>query len=161
MCHGYGAQRAIGDTLDSVMTQIQQFMIANPNEVLAIEFNEYDGDATSMSQAQVQKILKYFTLPNGQSMMWSRSSLTERWPTLSQMINANQRIVVFMGGTYWPIPDPKPGWANQKDAWKKDGFDYCSDDTKPSQLNQSYYSWCQNGPPTDGSYILWQQIDIK
>ncbi|KAF9351422.1 hypothetical protein BGX26_010575 [Mortierella sp. AD094] len=161
MCHGYGAQRATGDTLDSVLTQIVTFMEANPYEVLTVEFNEYDADTTLMSQALVQKIIQYFTLPSGQMMLWPRSSLNEPWPTLRNMILANQRIMIFMSGTYWAIPSPVPAWANQKDTWKLDGFDYTSNDTQPGQLNQSYYAWCDQGPPTDGSFVLWQQIDIN
>ncbi|KAF9174341.1 hypothetical protein BGX20_011689 [Mortierella sp. AD010] len=161
MCHGYGAQRAIGDTLDSVLTQIVTFMNENPYEVLTIEFNEYDGDTTQMSAALVEKVIQYFTLPSGEMMLWPRSSLSEAWPTLRTMILANKRIVIFMSGTYWAIPPPVPTWANQKDTWKLDGFDYCSNDTTPAQLNQTYYAWCDQGPPTDGSFIQWQQIDIN
>ncbi|KAF8972834.1 hypothetical protein BGZ46_010027 [Entomortierella lignicola] len=161
MCHGYGAQRAIGDTLDSVMTQIVNFMDANPYEVVTVEFNEYDGDTTLMSNALVAKIEQYFTLPSGQSMMWPRTSSSEPWPTLRTMILANQRIMLFMSNTYYSIPAPVPAWANQKDQWKLDGFSYSYNDSEPAQLNQSYYNWCQQGPPTDGSYVLWQQIDIN
>ncbi|KAG0009680.1 hypothetical protein BGZ80_002165 [Entomortierella chlamydospora] len=161
MCHGYGAQRAIGDTLDSVLTQIVTFMNENPYEVLTVEFNEYDGDTTLMSAALVEKIIQYFTLPSGEMMLWPRSSLSEAWPTLRTMILANKRIVIFMSGTYWALPSPIPAWANQKDTWKLDGFDYCSNDTTPAQLNQTYYAWCDQGPPTDGSFVQWQQIDIN
>lgn len=161
MCHGNGLTRAIGIPLDSVLSQILQFMLANPYEVLTIEFNENDGDVTALSRIIVAKIIKYFTLPSGELMFWPRSSLSEKWPTLREMILANKRIVVFMGDTYWPIPEPKPTWANQKDTWKKDGFSYTSDDTMPVQLNASYYDWCGKGAPTDGSFVLWQQIDIK
>ncbi|KAF9095670.1 hypothetical protein BGX27_001224 [Mortierella sp. AM989] len=161
MCHGYGAQRAIGVTLDSVMSQIAQFMIANPYEVLTVEFNQFDGDSTIMSRTLVQKILQYFTLPSGESMMWSRSGMDQPWPKLRDMILADKRIMIFMGNSYYPIPDPKPEWAIQKDTWKLDGFSYTSDDTKPAQLNQSYHDWCAKGPPNDGSLVKWQQMDIN
>ncbi|KAF9429118.1 hypothetical protein BGZ76_001792 [Entomortierella beljakovae] len=161
MCHGFGAQRAVGITLDSVLSQVQQFMLANPYEVLTIEFNEYDGDATPMAKFIVDKVLQYFTLPSGQSMLWPRKSLSEGWPTLRNMILADQRIMIFMSGTYWAIPDPKPEWANQKDTWKQDAFAYTNQDTTPAQLNQTYYDYCDKGPVNDGSYILWQQIDIN
>ncbi|ORZ14842.1 PLC-like phosphodiesterase [Lobosporangium transversale] len=161
MCHGYGATRAIGVTLDSVMSQILEFMLANPYEVLTIEFNQNDGDAGVMSKFIVAKILQYFTLPTGQLMMWPRKSLSDPWPKLRDMILSNQRIMIFMGDTYWSIPDPKPEWANHKDTWKLDGFRYTSEDSQPAELNQSYYNWCTKGPPTDGSYVLWQQMDIN
>lgn len=161
MCHGNGGTRAIGVPLDTVMSDILTFMIANPYEVVTVEFNEYDGDVSLVSQAIVAKVLQYFILPTGQSLMWPRTSLSQPWPTLREMILANQRLLLFMGDTYYPIPDPKPEWANQKDTWKQDGFSYTSQDTEPVQLNASYYSWCNQGPPTDGSFIQWQQIDIK
>ncbi|KAF9921258.1 hypothetical protein FBU30_008731 [Linnemannia zychae] len=160
MCHGMGVTRAIGIPLDNVLSQILQFILANPYEVLTIEFNENDGDISTLSRLIVDKIVKYFTV-NGELMFWRRKSLSEPWPTLREMILANKRIVIFLGDTYYPIPDPKPDWANQKDAWKMDGFRYTSDDTMPSQLNESYYSWCGKGAPTDGSFIQWQQIDIN
>jgi hypothetical protein len=136
-------------------------MLANPYEVLTIEFNENDGDVAALSRIIVAKLLKYFDIPGTGLMFWPRSSMTENWPTLREMILANRRIVVFMGDTYYPIPEPKPNWANQKDTWKMDGFRYSSDDTMPSQLNESYYSWCGKGAPTDGGFVQWQQIDIK
>ncbi|KAF9093248.1 hypothetical protein BGX23_003524 [Mortierella sp. AD031] len=122
MCHGNGITRAIGIPLDSVLNQILQFMLANPYEVLTIEFNEYDGNVAQISRIIVAKIVKYFTLPTGELMFWPRSSMSERWPTLREMILANKRIMVFMGDTYYSIPEPKPTWANQKDVWKMDGF---------------------------------------
>ncbi|KAF9090500.1 hypothetical protein BGX29_011437 [Mortierella sp. GBA35] len=161
MCHGNGITRAIGIPLDSVLNQILQFMLANPYEVLTIEFNEYDGNVAQISRIIVAKIVKYFTLPTGELMFWPRSSMSERWPTLREMILANKRIMVFMGDTYYSIPEPKPTWANQKDVWKMDGFRYTSDDTMPGQLNESYYNWCGRGPPNDGSFTQWQQIDIN
>ncbi|KAG9072084.1 hypothetical protein KI688_006308 [Linnemannia hyalina] len=161
MCHGNGITRAIGIPLDSVLSQILQFMLANPYEVLTIEFNENDGDVTTISKLIVAKVIQYFTLPSGELLLWPRSSLSEEWPTLREMILANKRIMVFMSDTYYPIPDPKPTWANQKDTWKKDGFQYTYDDTMPVQLNASYYEWCGQGAPTDGSFIQWQQIDIN
>ncbi|KAF9281404.1 hypothetical protein BGZ88_011623 [Linnemannia elongata] len=161
MCHGNGLTRAIGIPLDSVLSQILQFILANPYEVLTIEFNEFDGDSTAISRLIVAKLIKYFTLPSGELLFWPRSSLSEKWPTLRDMILANKRIMVFMSDTYYAIPEPRPAWANQKDTWKKDGFSYSSDDTKPAQLNASYYDWCGKGAPTDGSFVQWQQIDIN
>ncbi|KAG0258058.1 hypothetical protein BGZ95_005066 [Linnemannia exigua] len=161
MCHGNGITRAIGIPLDTVLSQILTFILANPYEVLTIEFNENDGDVAALSRIIVAKLLKYFTIPGTGLLFWPRSSMTEKWPTLREMILANKRIMVFMGDTYYPIPDPKPNWANQKDTWKMDGFRYTSDDTMPKQLNESYYGWCGKGAPTDGSFIQWQQIDIN
>lgn len=161
MCHGYGSARAIGVTLDSVLSAVLAFMLANPYEVLTVEFNEFDGPQGLMSQALVAKILQYFTLPTGELLMWPRSSLSDPWPTLREMILANKRLMIFMSDTYYSIPEPVPTWANQKDTWKQDGFTYAGAATQPGQLNTSYYNWCQQGPPTDGSYIQWQQIDIK
>ncbi|KAF9585899.1 hypothetical protein BGW38_000170 [Lunasporangiospora selenospora] len=161
MCHGQGLIRALGVSLDSILQQILQFMLANPNEVLTIEFNETDGDIPILSRMIVSKILQYFTLSTGELMFWSRKSISDPWPTLRDMILANKRIMLFFGDTYDPIPDPKPGWANQKNLWKQDGFTYTSQDSMPRELNKTYYDWCAQGPPTDGSYVRWQQIDIN
>ncbi|KAF9955467.1 hypothetical protein BGZ72_003734 [Mortierella alpina] len=161
MCHGNGGLRALGHPLDSILTQILDFMNANPYEVITVEFNENDGDITKLSQMIVEKITRMFKQPSGELMFWSRKDVHEAFPTLRDMILANQRIMLFFGDTYFPIPDPKPAWANHKDTWKQDGFQYTSTDTTPAQLNQSYYEWCTQGPPTDGSYIRWQQIDIN
>ncbi|KAG0197842.1 hypothetical protein BGX28_008653 [Mortierella sp. GBA30] len=161
MCHGNGGLRAIGHTLDSILAQILDFMNANPYEVVTIEFNEYDGDVKLISEMIVKKILKTFTLASGELMFWPRKDVTQAWPTLRDMILANKRILLFFGDTYYQIPDPKPLWANQKDMWKQDGFQYAGADTTPAQLNQTYYDWCTQGPPKDGSYIRWQQMDIN
>lgn len=161
MCHGYGAQRAIGYPLDNILSQILQFLLANPYEVLTIEFNEYDGPAAAVSAIVVQKVLQYFTLPDGQLLMYGRMGLSDPWPTLRQMILANQRLMIFMSDMYYSIPAPVPNWLNMKDWWKQDGFGYTSLDTQPAQLNQSYFDWCTQGPPNDGSFVRWQQIDIK
>ncbi|KAG0258142.1 hypothetical protein BG011_003510 [Mortierella polycephala] len=161
LCHGNGALRALGHPLDSILSQILEFALANPYDVITVEFNEYDGDVALISQMIVSKILKYFTLPTGELMFWPRKDVSEPWPSLRDMILANKRIMLFFGDTYWSIPDPKPEWANQKDLWKKDGFHYTSRDSQPGQLNQSYYDWCTQGPPNDGSFLQWQQIDIN
>ncbi|KAI7820288.1 PLC-like phosphodiesterase [Gamsiella multidivaricata] len=160
MCHGSGVTRAIGITLDSVLNQILQFMLANPYEVVTMEFNEFDGNATVMAKIIHDKVLQYFTLPSGQQLMFSRKSLEEPWPTLRDLILANQRLMIFMSDLYWAL-EPKPEWANQKDTWKQDGFAYTSLDTQPAQLNSTYFDYCTKGPPTDGSFIKWQQIDIN
>lgn len=161
MCHGNGGLRALGHPLDSILTQILDFMNANPYEVITVEFNENDGDIPTLSRMIVEKIQKTFRQPSGELMFWSRKNGNEAFPSLREMILANQRIMLFFGDTYFPIPDPKPGWANHKDTWKQDGFQYTSTDTTPAQLNQSYYEWCTQGPPNDGTYVRWQQIDIK
>ncbi|KAF9979680.1 hypothetical protein BGZ65_006195 [Modicella reniformis] len=161
ICHGSGAARAVGVTLDSVLTNIATFLVANPYEVLTIEFNQYDGDAGIVSKMVVDKVKQFFTLPSGEPMYWSRDSVSEPWPSLRNMILADKRLMFFVSDLYNAIPDPKPKWANQKDVWKYDGFRYTSDDTKPVQLNESYYAWCDQGPPNDGSYVKWQQIDIN
>ncbi|KAF9329621.1 hypothetical protein BG006_007309 [Podila minutissima] len=161
MCHGFGAQRAIGISLDSVLSQVLQFLLANPYEVLTIEFNEYDGPGGAISAIILQKVLQYFTLPDGHLLMYGRVDLSEPWPTLRKMILDNQRLMIFMSDMYYSVPDPKPNWLNMKDWWKQDGFQYTSLDTKPEQLNQSYHKWCEQGPPNDGSYVRWQQIDIN
>ncbi|KAF9310668.1 hypothetical protein BG003_008306 [Podila horticola] len=161
MCHGFGAQRAIGISLDSVLSQILQFLLANPYEVLTIEFNEYDGPGDAISAIIIQKVLQYFTLPDGHLLMYGRVGLSDPWPTLRKMILDNQRLMIFMSDMFYSVPDPKPGWLNMKDWWKQDGFQYTSLDSQPEQLNQSYHDWCTQGPPNDGSFIRWQQIDIN
>ncbi|KAF9428512.1 hypothetical protein BGZ94_002141, partial [Podila epigama] len=161
MCHGYGAQRAIGVSLDSVMSQILQFILANPYEVLTVEFNQFDGPSAKVAAIVMAKIKQYFTLPDGHELMYSRDGLSEPWPTLRKMILDNQRIMIFLSDLYYNVPDPKPGWALMKDWWKQDGFQYTNQDTFPAELNQSYHDWCDQGPPTDGSFVRWQQMDIN
>ncbi|KAG0340887.1 hypothetical protein BG004_006231 [Podila humilis] len=161
MCHGFGAQRAIGYSLDSILSQILSFILANPYDVLTIEFNEYDGPASEMSAIIIAKCLQYFTLPDGHQLFYSRGGLSDPWPTLRNMILDNQRLMIFMSDMYYSIPEPKPAWLYMKDWWKQDGFQYTSRDTKPEQLNASYHKWCDQGPTNDGSYVRWQQIDIN
>jgi len=161
MCHGYGPTRASGASLDLIMSQIREFMIANPYEVVTVEFNEYDGDAGVISKTVIAKVNQFFTTASGQPMYWTRNAVTDPWPTLRDMILADKRLMIFVSDFYNAIPDPKPNWANQKDLWKMDGFRYTHQDTFASELNASYHKWCDQGPANDGSFIQWQQIDIK
>lgn len=72
-------------TLASNLTEIKDFLDANPNEIVTILFETYissDMMDTVMTQVGLKPLLFVQTLG-------------EAWPTLQEMIDANKRLVVF------------------------------------------------------------------
>ncbi|MCF8465609.1 MAG: phosphatidylinositol-specific phospholipase C domain-containing protein, partial [Flavobacteriales bacterium] len=72
-------------TLETNLTEIKDFLDANPNEVVCILFETYIS-ANMMDTAMTQVGLK---------PMLHAQVLGEPWPTLQEMIEANKRLVFF------------------------------------------------------------------
>ena len=72
-------------TLVSNLTEIKDFLVANPNEVVTLLFETYIS-ANMMDAAMTQVGLKE---------MLHVQTLDEPWPTLQEMIDADKRLVFF------------------------------------------------------------------
>ncbi|RKP25602.1 PLC-like phosphodiesterase [Syncephalis pseudoplumigaleata] len=108
VCHGMGELRALGDTLEHVLGQIRSHLETVPDTVITIEFGDVDGDGRSMAiklrdivQAQLGRYL--VERPKGDS--------AAVWPTLGQLIDKQQRVVVFGSGwTERLAEEERPAW---------------------------------------------------
>lgn len=72
-------------TLASNLEQIKAFMDDNPNEVITIIFETYVSSAMMNEVFTEAGLIPYL----------HAQTLGEAWPTLQQMIDSNQRLVVF------------------------------------------------------------------
>jgi len=71
--------------LESNLTEIGEFLVANPNEILTIIFECYVD--SGMIEAAFTNV--------GLIPFLHEQTLGEDWPTLQEMINTNKRLVVF------------------------------------------------------------------
>ncbi|CAG8536588.1 11230_t:CDS:2 [Ambispora gerdemannii] len=162
-CHGKNGFRAIGDGFDPVLKTIRDFLDANPNEILTIEFNDGDGDYAKLAGDIQSKLEQYFITEPGHSMLVTREDNNAPWPTLRQMIETNQRIVVFFGYFYDSTPNRKP-WINSKSYWLTDSYTYTAPAGSAARLDQSFTEWCQNSTniienDKKNGRVKWQAID--
>ncbi|CAG8556558.1 908_t:CDS:2 [Ambispora leptoticha] len=163
-CHGSQGIRAIGGGFEPLFQAIRDFLNANPNEIITIEFNDGDGDYATLAGGIQSKLEQYFITEPGHSMLVTRKDNNEPWPTLRQMIETNQRIVIFFGYFYDSTPNRMP-WINSKNYWLTDSYTYTAPDGSAASLNQSFTEWCKNASNVikadENMYgrVKWQAID--
>ena len=159
-----GPTRALGEELDPVFQIILDFMNANPNEVITMEFGDIDGDAVIISNYIQSKLAQHFIDPTtGHSLMYASTS-NAPWITLREMINMNTRIVVFYGRIYNNVQNRRP-WIHSGRDWFTESFNYTSNDMKPDDISNSFIGYCsanetiiRNDIQTYGRE-KWQAID--
>ncbi|CAG8580704.1 9775_t:CDS:2 [Ambispora leptoticha] len=166
LCHGMGLARALGDELDLVFKQIRNFMVANPNEVISLEFGDIDGNATLMGDYIQKKLEQYFVNETGHSMLFSLSLNNNTWPTLRQMIETDQRIIIWYSYLYDSTPNRRP-WIHNVWNWYTASYSYTADDMTAAQLNNSFTEYCDNANAKQTinhdmltyGRVLWQTMD--
>jgi len=95
-CHGneiVGCGIGQVDPIEA-FTEINDWIIANPNSVLLIslQINEEAGGAISLDM--IQELLQQ--VPNGWSdRLYDHWPITAEWPTFGQLIEANQQVIFF------------------------------------------------------------------
>ena len=109
-------------TFEWGLTQVRDFLVANPNEVVTIFIESYvSADDIEASFARSGLLTMVYTYGQRSASEPNLPQVTG-WPTLREMINANQRVVVLvdndLGGTKYP-------WQHyeRKFAWQT-GYNY-------------------------------------
>src|SRR5690606_12161477 len=86
------------DRLANVLSEIAGFLAANPDEVVTIIFETYASPESTLGAFEESSAIDYVYA----------HTLGEPWPTLAEMIERNERLVVFTdtdGGAYdWYMP---------------------------------------------------------
>ncbi|KAG9290976.1 hypothetical protein G9A89_003431 [Geosiphon pyriformis] len=143
LCHGRTPYRALGDELDPVFKQIRDFLETNPNEIVTIEFKDTDGDI-SVSGTYIQsKLEQFFIIDPGHSMVWPKIGREFKWPTLREMIEENQRIVIFFGNSlYKKTPNLKP-WIQSSKDWFIESFTYSYNAGTLHELSKAFIQWSE------------------
>jgi len=109
LCHGvcgsWGA-RLLSDTLAEIHTWLE----ANPNDVVSFILEAYITEDQTWAALEASGLDAY---------VYEHAGLGEPWPTLNEMINANQRLVVFTddanaNGT-WHLNWTAHGWETPFD----------------------------------------------
>jgi hypothetical protein len=164
-CHGTGPTRALGSELDPIFQVILNFMNANPNEVISMEFGDTDGDPAIISTYIQTKLEQYFVnATTGHSMMYIPTDPNVPWITLREMINRNTRIVVFYGRTYNNVQNRRP-WIHSGRYWITESYSYTPDDMKPDEITNSFIGHCSDNNTVIRNEIQtsgrekWQAID--
>ncbi|KAI9592960.1 PLC-like phosphodiesterase [Syncephalis fuscata] len=91
-CHGEGGVRGIGDPLDVHIKQVKDFIAQNPNEVIVIEYGDYDGDKATTANAIIANLKQHLS-----GKMLERTDTKAPWPTLDEMTKQGKQVVVFFG----------------------------------------------------------------
>ncbi|CAG8584372.1 1213_t:CDS:2 [Diversispora eburnea] len=165
-CHGKSVRRALGADLDSIFSDIKKFMEDNPNEILNIAFGDYDGsNATFIANFIQNKLEYYFVNGTGYSLMLQEKN---GWPKLKEMIEINQRIVIWFGDLYSELGSPintRKDWIHSIDSYFIPSYTYTAGDLTAQQLNESFIGWSNNvttvidDDKKNYGYIRWQAID--
>ncbi|CAG8546261.1 19289_t:CDS:1 [Racocetra fulgida] len=172
-CHGQDLYRAAGLELDPVFTDIKNFMDQNPHEIITLEFGHVNDLSTTyniIAHSIQSRLEKYFTnSTTGHSQMLilpSASSKNEsEWPTLRQMIETDQRIVIWFVELYDALGNDRKPWINQIDPYYVPSFSYTKDAFTAQQLNASFIQHCNNSTALQADdlkvygYTRWQTID--
>lgn len=104
MCHTYCWELDEGN-LAKYLQELSNWIHANPNEVVTLLLT--NGDKIPVEQFDsvfAATGLKDLVFHPGNTVL-----AKEQWPTLQEMINANTRLVVFMGEFFYfssPLPPP-------------------------------------------------------
>ncbi|WFC94413.1 hypothetical protein MBRA1_001043 [Malassezia brasiliensis] len=109
-----------GGTLENYLSNVTEWVKANPNDVISIFIANNDNlPATQWDKGFSSSGLKSYTYaPGGQKLA------KKNWPTLQEMINNNQRVVVFMdyetdiSNVNYILPEFKNVWENPYDQTK-------------------------------------------
>ncbi|CAJ0841856.1 10566_t:CDS:2, partial [Entrophospora sp. SA101] len=143
LCHGMGLSRALGQELDTAFKAFRDFIDENPNEIITLEFGDIDGNGGIISNYLQNKLAEYFIdSTTGHILMYTMNSDTT-WPTLREMIQNNQRIVIFFGTLYNQLTN-KVNWIQYTDDWFTDSYTYTSNATTYKELVTTFTNWCQN-----------------
>ncbi|RKP06002.1 PLC-like phosphodiesterase [Thamnocephalis sphaerospora] len=121
-CHGQGPTRALGAPLDVHLQQVRDFMIANPREVISLEYGDYDGSEYVIGVALQKKLEEY--LPG--KILEHGDKVDDPWPTLGEMIQTGKQAVVFVGAYGPSIPD-KPRWMIDRRPFYSSTWSYTND----------------------------------
>lgn len=94
--HGY---RDLGEQpFDEILTEISDFLAANPREVLMLDFQQGAPMDVTVEALQAHALAAYF----------HAQPVGAPWPTLQEMIDDGGRLVVFSNGTA-----DTPGWMHE------------------------------------------------
>ncbi|CAG8447786.1 8055_t:CDS:2 [Ambispora gerdemannii] len=164
LCHGMGLARALGDELDLVFEQFRDFLKENPNEIISIEFGDIDGDGAFIGDYIQKKLEEYFIDETGHSLLFSRTLNNNTWPTLRQMIEKDQRVIIWFSYLYDQTPNRRP-WIHNVWDWFTASYSYTAEDMTAAQLNSSFTEYCRNANQVINhdkltyGRVLWQTID--
>ncbi|RIB04133.1 PLC-like phosphodiesterase [Gigaspora rosea] len=172
-CHGNGLYLATGLELDPVFSEIKEFMDKNPNEVVSLEFGHINdkGSTYYTISHEIQSYLeKYFVnSTTGHSQMVqlppADSTNATAWPTLRQMIENDQRLVIWFAELYDSLGSDVKPWVHRLDNYYIPSFTYTGDVFTPQQLNASFTQHCNNATALMAAdkqlwkYNRWETID--
>ena len=98
--HGF---RDLGwQPLDAILTELSDFLEANPHEVITLDFQQGAPMDVTVAALQAHALASFF----------HAQPLDAPWPTLEQMIDDGRRLVVFSSGT-----DGTPDWMHDKNVY--------------------------------------------
>ena len=121
-------------TLESNLTEIKDFLDANPNEVVTIIFECY-ADFQLIETAFINTEIQGYTFEQG---------LGEPWPTLQEMIDDNKRLVVLSDRN-----DASPG-----EGWYHYVWDYAVETPFSNNSNSDFTCEFNRGDEDNDLFIL-------
>ncbi len=130
--HGFVALGS--EPLEDVLVDIRNFLQANPNEVLTIIFE------SNISASDVEAVFA----SSGLNPYLRTQPLSEPWPTLQELIDADERLVVFSD-----VDDSGPG-----QEWYHYMWDYCVETHYANSSRADFSCDFNRGDSANSLFIL-------
>jgi hypothetical protein len=138
-CHGFCELGALDMT--KALAQVQNFLVDNPSEVTAIVFEDYVSPRDLAVALQKSGVAKHAY----------RGPITPPWPTLRQMIDKDQRILLMTENATPTVP------------WMHRAYDVMQDTryhfTKPAQLRSDASCDRLRGKPDNPLFLINHWVD--
>ncbi|KAI8058210.1 PLC-like phosphodiesterase [Syncephalis plumigaleata] len=151
-CHGDGPSRALGAPLDEHLVEVRDFLNANPNEVVVLEYADYDGDKGVIARGIRSKLQQY--LPG---MLHERNRSDEQWPTLGEMIESGKRVVVIFGSFLSVLEgNDRSAWMLARSTYLEHSWPYTRHAADEKQLRHSFIKRARESSANEKK---WQCVD--
>ncbi|KAI8055704.1 hypothetical protein BDF22DRAFT_671564 [Syncephalis plumigaleata] len=132
------------------MQQVRDFIDRNPNEVVVLEYGDYDGNPEITGRTTIFRLNKYLA-----GRMLERPDPNAPWPTLGQMIDHRKQVVVF-SGRYRDSTKNVPNWFIDRRPYIEGSWSYTRYGTSTKDLMNDFTRHASNTP---ADTRLWQCID--
>lgn len=137
-CHGWKDFFAYGDFLDTSLSLFKSFLQDNPQEVVVLEFGDLNGpidELTSDLVSSVEGVLDGY--------LYSPTSSLQHWPTLGEMIETGNRVVVFTNPVVFNRGKAPPGWLLNRDSYYQGAWEFTHQFQDPSKVSTAIKNYCE------------------
>jgi len=152
LCHGSGTTRALGIDFHTAFSEIAKFLNTYNREVITISFEASDGNPTVIYQHLISIVEQYLG-----DMMYVHDE-GAGWPTLQEMIDSNQRVVIYTSWSNFADPSLPPWLHLNRNQLCYRTWAFSDTIHHSGQLRDAMMSFCsQQQPPAIAN--KWQTLE--